>query len=320
MPTVPNDVSADGDPLTEVLRLLRVRATVYFVQQFSAPWGMRIPARPHAQFHTVLQGSCKVAYGDRTYTVVERDVVLFPNGDAHVVFDGQTPEVLDGRTVVQSVAAGRAPFQQGPPTVQLLSGHFEFDREAGHLLTSALGSMIHVPLAREVDVSLLASLYPLLQAEVAADLPGADSIAGRLCEIFLVQVLRSHSTRAQAAPGLLRAMFDSRLGRALSLMHARWKEPLTVHDLARAAGMSRSAFCERFAREARTTPMAYLARWRVLQGRSLLLRTGMSVAEIAEASGHGSPESFSRSFRQMYGMSPAQMRSVQMRSAQMRPA
>ena len=49
-----------ADPFAELFRTLRVKGTVYFAQDFSPPWGMRMPPRPHAQFHLALTGSCQV--------------------------------------------------------------------------------------------------------------------------------------------------------------------------------------------------------------------------------------------------------------------
>ena len=126
---------------------------------------------------------------------------------------------------------------------------------------------------------------------------------------------RSSSSRCLRAyfgehgrPGLLAAMFDPRLGAGVAAIHARWAEPLTLQDIAKAAGMSRSAFASGFATTAGVTPMAYLAEWRLLKGREMLADRALSIAQIAAACGHRSTEGFSRAFRRLYSQSPTALR------------
>ena len=61
-----------------------------------------------------------------------------------------------------------------------------------------------------------------------------------------MQVVRSHFVTALPHTGLLAAMFDRRLAAAIAVIHTRWDKPLTLLDLADAAGMSRSAFAYRW--------------------------------------------------------------------------
>ena len=159
-----------------------------------------------------------------------------------------------------------------------------------------------------MDEPLYRVLQPLISTEAASRRPGAEAIVERLAEIFLVQVLRAHFGGSQTPRSLLGALFDPRLSAAVATIHTRWPEPLTLADIARAAGMSRSAFAPAFAACAGVTPMAYLAEWRLLKGRELLSDPGLSVAQIAAACGHRSTEGFSRAFRRLYGVSPSGMR------------
>jgi AraC-like DNA-binding protein len=96
--------------------------------------------------------------------------------------------------------------------------------------------------------------------------------------------------------------------RAKDLADVRYFEPLTVDDLARAAGLSRAHFSEQFRRAFGVSPHAYLLTRRLERAAALLRGTDRSVAEICMAVGVSSVGSFTTSFRRTYGMSPTAYR------------
>ena len=65
---------------------------------------------------------------------------------------------------------------------------------------------------------------------------------------------------------------------------------------------------ERFQRVIGSTPMRYLALWRLQLAAQALGETDKSVAAIAEEIGYGSEEAFSRAFKRYVAMSPGQWR------------
>jgi AraC-like DNA-binding protein len=85
------------------------------------------------------------------------------------------------------------------------------------------------------------------------------------------------------------------LARAKDLADARYFEPLSVDDLARAAGLSRAHFSQQFRRAFGESPHAYLL-------------TDHSVAEICFSVGLRSVGSFTTSFTRTYGRSPTAYR------------
>lgn len=299
-----------SDPFAELFRTLRVRSAVYFAQDFAAPWGMSLPRRPYIQFHVALAGAFRVDWVAGALDLSEHEVVLFPNGSPHSISDGSGSPLRDGRDVVQAIQRGETPFPGDAPQARILSGHFEFDREAQHPLLRHLPEMVHVAAPEGFEVPLYQALEQLISVEAASRRPGAQSIVERLAEIFLIQILRVHFGKQGSSLGLLGAMFDARLGAGVTEIHSRWAEPLTLEDIAKAAGMSRSAFAASFAATAGITPIAYLAQWRLLKGRQLLADRNLSVAQVAAACGHLSTEGFSRAFRRFYGQSPKTFREV----------
>lgn len=98
--------------------------------------------------------------------------------------------------------------------------------------------------------------------------------------------------------------------RAKDLADARYAEPLTVADLARAAGLSRAHFSQEFRRAFGGSPHAYLLTRRLERAAALLRTTDRSVADICVAVGAQSIGSFTTSFTRTYGMSPTAYRAA----------
>jgi AraC-like DNA-binding protein len=77
---------------------------------------------------------------------------------------------------------------------------------------------------------------------------------------------------------------------------------------AAAAGMSRSAFAQRFKTTVGLAPLDYLSRWRVQSAARLLRVTDRTVRSLATEFGFSTPSSFIRTFKRVTGKSPARYR------------
>ena len=92
--------------------------------------------------------------------------------------------------------------------------------------------------------------------------------------------------------------------RARDLVDARYVEPLTVDDMAGAAGLSRAHFSREFRRAFGVSPHAYLLAHRLERAASLLLMTDRTVTDICFSVGLQSLGSFTTSFTRRFGLSP----------------
>src|SRR6266705_4939952 len=92
--------------------------------------------------------------------------------------------------------------------------------------------------------------------------------------------------------------------RARDLADARYSEPLSVDDLARAAGLSRAHFSREFRSTFGESPHAYLLTRRLERAAALLRTTDRTVADICFCVGLRSIGSFTTSFTRTYCMSP----------------
>jgi AraC-like DNA-binding protein len=96
--------------------------------------------------------------------------------------------------------------------------------------------------------------------------------------------------------------------RAKDLADARYAEPITVDDLAAAAGLSRAHFSRMFTRTFGESPRSYLQTRRLERAAALLRYTDRSVADIAIMVGLQSVGSFTTTFGRVYGLPPAAYR------------
>jgi AraC-like DNA-binding protein len=100
------------------------------------------------------------------------------------------------------------------------------------------------------------------------------------------------------------------LARAKDLADLRYAEPLTVAELAAAAGLSRSHFSREFRRAFGESPHVYLLTRRLERAASLLRNTDYPIADICYQVGLTSVGSFTTSFTRMFGKSPAAYRAA----------
>src|SRR5688572_15544820 len=98
--------------------------------------------------------------------------------------------------------------------------------------------------------------------------------------------------------------------RAKDVVDARFREPLDVPALARAARLSPAHFSREFRRAFGETPHQYLLTRRLERAAELLRNTDRSVAEICFDVGLRSVGSFTTSFGRTFGLSPTAYRAT----------
>jgi AraC-like DNA-binding protein len=98
--------------------------------------------------------------------------------------------------------------------------------------------------------------------------------------------------------------------RAKDLADSRYREPLDVAALARAAHLSEAHFSREFRRAFGEPPHKYLLTRRLERAAALLRGTDRSVADICFTVGLRSVGSFTTSFGRAYGVSPTAYRAA----------
>ena len=106
----------------------------------------------------------------------------------------------------------------------------------------------------------------------------------------------------------------SRIARAVAVIRRDYNAPLRTAELARAAGMSVSAFHEHFRAVTATTPLQFQKQLRLMEARRLLMAGGNSVSTAAFEVGYESPTQFSREYSRMFGAPPSRAQAEPVRA------
>jgi AraC-like DNA-binding protein len=291
------------DPLTQIVTLLRPGAPYAKIASASGAWRVRRDEDGIVFYNLTLEGRALLEVdGHPPILLEEGDFALIPaarrftlSSPAQILAEGQFTEPVQ-------IAPGQVRIGDPdlPITTQQLVGHCTFGTRDADLLLTLLPDLVVIR-----GEARLAMLIRLVADEARADRPGREVVLERLLEVLLIEAFRS-SGGITASPGLLRGLGDPHLSTALRALHADPARPWTVAELARSAGLSRSAFFARFEREVGHTPMAYLTGWRMSLARDRLRRGDGSLAEIGAALGYGSASAFNTAFAREVGQPPGQ--------------
>ena len=289
------------DPLSDVVALLRPHAVLSKPITGRGDWGVRYSAYEAPGFAVVLEGGCWLAIDGRGPVRLEQgDFVLLPTTPAFELSSRPGIACLPGRPSGEPVRHGE-PY--GAPDVRMLGGSFQIERANAPLLLALLPAVVHIRSA-ERDTTRLTRIIDLIIDECAADRPAGETVLQRLLDVMLIEALRREPGTEAWQVGLLAGLRDPAVARAIRAIHGAVRGRWTVADLAKAAGMSRSAFAARFMTVVGCTPIEYLARWRMALAKEALCRGGKSLDRLAEEIGYESASAFSTAFRRRVGCAP----------------
>ena len=95
-----------------------------------------------------------------------------------------------------------------------------------------------------------------------------------------------------------------RVARAVAVLRAEFAQPLRVAHLAAVAGMSPSAFHQRFRTVTSLSPLQFQKQLRLIEARRLMLSDGVTSSSAAFAVGYESVPQFTREYGRMFGLPP----------------
>lgn len=316
------------DPLSEVLRTVKLTGALFFLVEASSPWGVVVPHAgvfgpiilPQAQhivsYHIVLEGSgyASVSGGQPT-RFAAGDVIVFPHGDPYAMLSepGRPPASAaeEAMQFFRDMAAGRLPFVVaegggGPERAQFVCGFLGCDARPFNPLLATLPRLLHMRRPADLESDLLDRLIELTLAEARVGRAGAECIRLGLSELIFIEVVRRYlSTLGTDGTGWLSGLRDPAVGRVLAALHERPAHAWSLEELARHTAMSRSALADRFVQLVGCPPMQYLTQWRMQLAARLLADGAMKVGAVGREVGYASEAAFSRTFKRIAGTSPA---------------
>jgi AraC family transcriptional regulator len=129
----------------------------------------------------------------------------------------------------------------------------------------------------------------------------------------IAQTLAVHIAQFERSQTKINALAKWRLSRVEEYVKVNFRGPISLLDLANAAGLSRMHFAAQFRAATGYRPNEYLTHYRIENAKSSLSETASSIAEIALDAGYSSQAYFSTAFKRLTGQTPARWRSAHKR-------
>lgn len=309
------DAVPAADPLTEMLRGLRLDGVDYGRFQMTEPWGLFFPAQQAARFHFIAGRGCWLRTPTNEWVRLEQgDAALLPRGSEHALASAPNAcSALVGGCAFQKVCDNIFETRGGGEGEQtlLFSGSMTFNVDGLHPLLRMMPDLMRVH-ELAVNEPRIPDLLATMACEVALDRVGAGGILARLADVVAASLIRSWVERGCGdATGWIAAARDPDIGRVLAAIHLKPSEDWTVAALAKVMRASRSAFAERFTSVVGETPARYVAQVRMHQARQWLVRDKMRIGVVARRLGYESEASFSRAFKRVMGAAPSHFRAAE---------
>ncbi|MBP8310402.1 MAG: AraC family transcriptional regulator [Burkholderiaceae bacterium] len=327
------------DPLSDVLRSVRLRGAVFYYVSFDGEWAAETPASPTLAnalmpgadhvlaYHLLLKGDGWAATdGQAPVRLGQGDIVMFPRGDRHMISSAPGLRAEEDKSNWRyttrddpkpiAVAYHRGVLRPGLPgpaedaRTVVVCGFVACDTRPFNPLIHALPPVLHL---RAGDLGpWTTQLLDQAVTESREHRAGSAAVLERASEFVFVDAARRYlDGLPPGSSGWLGALRDRHVGLAIQLMHERPADNWNVEELGRRVGLSRSASHERFVVLTGQTPMQYLANWRMQLGAGLLRAGRAKVATVAQEVGYESEAAFARAFKRLMGQPPAEWRRSQ---------
>ncbi|RCW82339.1 AraC family transcriptional regulator [Phyllobacterium bourgognense] len=298
------------DLLTDIFSSMRIRKAKFTTLDATAPWGVASTGDPAIKFVLVVRGSGVLTTRENPKPVSLRagDVFIMFANEPYQVYDDEGSRMLDCLNVDALRKGNRIEFGGGGATTTFISGFFETEGLDARPLLNVLPKMLHLK-SEQNRSRAFQSVLEMLAAESEAPGPGSDAVVRRLFELLFIHAIRVFIQQG-AIPkrGWLAAVADKNLAPTINAIHAQLQTPWTVDQLAKIAGMSRSAFAARFKEVVGQAPLAYLTEWRIYKAAQQVERTTEKISVIGRGVGYQSEAAFAKAFKKVIGFRPSEYR------------
>ncbi len=233
------------------------------------------------------------AFPEHLHTQLEM-MYLF-SGEARVTVDGQRRAMAPGELMVAfpNVVHGYSLSESAHGLMMILSPEC-----CGDFHAQLMNTFPAVPFAAKAqlrpDVSLVA------QAIADEYLTGNDEAVQRAyMQVILARTMPLLQLRPQPGGGE-----QELLHRAMSYMSTRWREPVSLSDMARELGASKYHLSHLFSSRLHTNFRSYVNALRVEHAQQMLRGSDSSITDICYDCGFESQRTFNRAFLQQTGSTP----------------
>ncbi|OXS16816.1 AraC family transcriptional regulator [Zobellella denitrificans] len=313
------------DPISDIVQGLHLSGGLFLDAQFGAPWCVVARVGPEdchpfsatprhlIAYHYVTEGQLQLQLAGQAPVSLSRGhLVLLPHNDEHRLGSDLTLPAVGVDGLIRPAGEGQSlpsiRYGGEGPRARILCGFLGCDGPGDPLLPLLPGALL-LRVADAATGDWIESSLQFAARQLASGRLESPAMLARLAELLFIEAingwLRAQPTTSQ---GWLAGLRDPVVGRALGLLHGRPGQRWTTTLLAREAGLSRSAFAERFRTLLGEPPMTYLARWRMQGAARQLAESALPLSRIALEAGYDSEAAFNRAFKRVFGLPPATWR------------
>lgn len=296
------------DPLSNVLSLLKPRNYLSAGLDAGGDWSIQFPDQQEGiKCGAVVSGHCWLSVEGVLDAVHLRsgDSFLLPSGRPFRLASDMAFAPVDGVQIFSAPCKPGIVSYNGGGDFFLLSSRFALEGSHADVLLRILPPIVHI----RAESGQAALRWPVerMMEELREPQPGGFLVVQHLAQMMLVQALRLHLAEGlKGSVGWLFALADKQMSVAMNAMHDDPAHRWTLQELATLVGMSRSTFALKFKETVGTSPMDYLAHWRMLLAADRLENSSDPISVIAPSLGYESDTSFSMAFKKIMGCSPRQ--------------
>ena len=295
---------------------MRLRGVQYRRIQSGPDFGLCFEDKPgHAYFHYLAVGTAILRTKDGAlHELAPGSAVFIPQGGGHqLLSDAQASfqdiDKFDATQLGEAVSGvDTCPSTHPTPSAIFFYGRMEFDLGG----MQALGKLMPEVMVADTLGHRYPGLAPILDAmkrEICSGRIGFAGILARLAEVAAAMIVRGWiESGCENASGLVAALRDPRLARAILALHRQPGKEWTVAELAAESHVSRSVFAQRFQATIGIPPLRYATELRMRLAGQWLANETISIDAVAQRLGYTSQAAFSRAFKRINGQPPGASR------------
>ena len=276
-----------GTRLKEVISITELVSVHYF----ELAKDYKFPGEQHDfwEFVYVDKGELTAYSGSRAHTLKSGDIIFHKPDEWHTL-------------IGNGVAASSVAVISFKSYSEAMSGFCGKVLKTGSVQRTLLSKIISEASAA-FDTPLAGLVTPKLHRRKNALFGSEQMVKLCLCEL-LITFLRNEAS--PAVTSLKRNLDSGLFGEIVDFMSSQLGSPLTLSDIARHSGISKTAVKQLFKEQAGCGACEYFIRMKIDRAKTYIRENNYNFTQIAELLGYDSIHYFSRQFKQHVNMSPTE--------------
>ena len=248
------------------------------------------------------------------FIITDYEVIYLLRGSTILTCEGREYQCRAGDAVLIEPFHSYSARCTGAEPVRYLYLHFAVTPyPAQQELVQLLRGSAELPLYSGQEFAQLHHTFETLCEPQQRSRQGHAALLHCALEWLLITMVRSRESGTGSLTSSLRAQELELIHRAVELVQCSMSSPVRVAQVAAGLGVSENKLYKSFMDVLKVSPSRYFMQLKIKKAQELICTTGMTMEEIAFATGFSSAFHFSKAFKNMLGVSPSSLRREQSR-------